>query len=86
MSKEGFPVTFWADVVYVRLMSNFHTSEQGEVSCRVSGQVNKETRSVPIVIVEYNNFMDFIRELYMTHRGGKKWWSCLYFTNGVTNI
>ena len=85
MSKEGFLAAFWADVGYVKLMSNFHSPEQGQVLRRVSGQADKEKRGAPTVGVEYNHFMggtdlqDFIRGLYTTHRRGKKWWRCLYY-------
>ena len=85
MSKEGFLAAFWADVGYVKLMSNFHSPEQGQVLRRVSGQADKQERGAPTVGVEYNNFMggtdlvDFVRGLYTTHRRGKKWWRCLYY-------
>ena len=85
MSEEGFLAAFWADVGYVKLMSNFHSPEQGQVLRRVSGQADKEKRGAPTVGVEYNHFMggtdlqDFIRGLYTTHRRGKKWWRCLYY-------
>ena len=85
MSKEGFLAAFWADVGYVKLMSNFHSPEQGQVLRRVSGQADKQERGAPTVGVEYNSFMggtdlvDFIRGLYTTHRRGKKWWRCLYY-------
>ena len=85
MSKEGFLAAFWADVGYVKLMSNFHSPEQGQVLRRVSGQADKEKRGAPTVGVEYNAFMggtdlqDFVRGLYTTHRRGKKWWRCLYY-------
>ena len=77
MSKEGFLAAFWADVGYVKLMSNFHDPEAGQVLRRVSGQADKDQRSTPTVGVEYNHFMgdtdlqDFIRGLYITHRRGK---------------
>ena len=73
MSQEGFLAAFWADVGYVKLMSNFHSQEQGQVLRRVSGQSDKQE---PTVGVEYNNFMggtDYIRGMYTTHRRGKKW-------------
>ena len=57
MSREGFLAAFWADVGYVKLMSNFHSPEQGQVLRRVSGQADKEERGAPTVGVEYNNFM-----------------------------
>lgn len=85
MSKEGFLSAFWADVGFVKLMSNFHTPESGQVLRRVTGKADKEARGAPTVGVEYNHFMggtdlkDFVRGLYTTHRRGKKWWRCLYY-------
>ena len=57
MSRDGFLAAFWADVGYVKLMSNFHSPEQGQVLCRVSGQADKDKKGAPTVGVEYNNFM-----------------------------
>ena len=85
MSNEGFLAAFWADVGFVKLMSNFHTPESGQVLRRVMGKADKEERGAPTVGVDYNHFMggtdlkDFVRGLYTTHRRGKKWWRCLYY-------
>ena len=57
MSEEGFLAAFWADVGYVKLMSNFHSPEQGQVLRRVSGQADKQKRGALTVGVEYNHFM-----------------------------
>ena len=85
MTSEGFLAAYWADVGYVKLMSNFHSPESGQVMRRVTGQADKEARGAPTLGVEYNNFMggtdlkDFIRGMYTTHRRGKKWWRCLFY-------
>ena len=39
--EEGFLAAFWADVGFVKLMSNFHTPESGQVLRRVTGQADK---------------------------------------------
>ena len=57
MSQEGFLAAFWADVGFVKLMSNFHTPESGQVLRRVTGKEDKEERGAPTVGVEYNHFM-----------------------------
>ena len=67
MSQEGFLAAFWADVGFVKLMSNFHTPECGQVLRRVTGKADKEERGAPTVGVDYNHFMggtdlkDFVR-------------------------
>ena len=44
MTSEGFLAAYWADVGYVKLMSNFHSPESGQVMRRMTGQADKEAR------------------------------------------
>ena len=84
MTSDGLLTAFWADVGYVKMMSNFHGPESGEVLRCESGRADRVTREAPVLGVEYNykmggtDLMDFIRGLYSTQRISKKWWRCLY--------
>ena len=79
MAEPGLLAAYWCDVGYVKLMSNFHTPEQGMVLRKVRGQADRETRGAPLVGQEYNDFMggtdkkDFMRGLFTVCRRSKKW-------------
>ena len=85
MSPEGILAAYWADVGFVKLMSNWHGPEAGQVLRRVEGQADKVERESPLVGEHYNGLMggtdlnDFLRSIYTTARISKKWWKCLFF-------
>ena len=85
MSPEGILAAYWADVGFVKLMSNWYGPEAGQVLRRVEGQADKVERESPLVGEHYNGLMggtdlnDFLRSIYTTARISKKWWKCLFF-------
>ena len=85
MTSDGLFAAYWADVGFVKMMSNFHQPDEGLVYRRVSGMADRVERSAPLVGVEYNDkmggtdLMDFMRGIYTTSRKSKKWWKCLYY-------
>ena len=84
MTPDGLLAAYWADVGFVKMMSNFHGPEAGIVDRRQSGKADRVTRGAPVLGVEYNDkmggtdLMDFMRGIYSTQRKSKKWWKCLY--------
>ena len=84
MTPDGLLAAFWADVGFVKMMSNFHGPEEGMVQRREAGLADRVTRGAPVLGVEYNDkmggtdLMDFMRGVYTTQRKSKKWWRCLY--------
>ena len=74
MTSDGLLASFWADVGFVKMMSNFHSPKAGFVRRRQSGVADRVERDAPVLGVEYNDkmggvdLMDFIRGKYTTQR------------------